>query len=353
MRLTILQVITDTDRRGAQVFALDLERGLRRRGHEVTTVALAPGSDAANPLEVLSLGKSRRGFRTLAVLRRRIERADVVVAHGSTTLYACALTSLGSGTPFVYRQISDSLYWAPTRWRRARVRTFLSRPHTVVALWDGAAQVLRESFGVSPSRLVVIPNAVDPDRVQAPDQPAPRPLRSRLSLLAVSALVPEKGIDDLLGAIDGLAVDLVVVGDGPDRRRLEEQGSQLQTATVSFAGWQSTIAHYYSDADLLVFPSRGGDSMPAVLIEAGLHGMPAITTETGACSQIVVDGVTGFVVPVQDLLALRSAVETLLTDHQCLRRLGEKAAAHCRTHFSIDVVARKWEQVLLAAAGIT
>src|SRR5256885_421281 len=138
---SVLQVVTDTDRRGAQIFASDLEAALRNQGRKVTTVALAPGH--AGGIDVPVLGPAPRRLVTLRTLRRAICHADVVIAHGSTTLPACAIASAGTGTPFVYRQISDSLFWADTRVKRLRVRAGLSRATRVVALWDGSAEVLR------------------------------------------------------------------------------------------------------------------------------------------------------------------------------------------------------------------
>src|SRR4051794_10190147 len=131
----ILQVVTDTDRRGAQVFAEDLHAALVRRGHGVTTVALAPG--VVGGLDLEALGPRRRSVQTLRELRCAARRHEAVLAHGSTTLPMCALALVGTSVPFAYRQISDSLFWAPDRLRRLRVRIGLARAARVVALWTG------------------------------------------------------------------------------------------------------------------------------------------------------------------------------------------------------------------------
>ena len=136
----VLQVVTDNDRRGAQVFACELQRALAEPGWQIETVALAPGR--VGGLDIPTLGRSRHSLGTIRALRRKSRHADVVVAHGSTTLPVTALATFGLSCPFVYRQISDSLYWAPTRGHRARVRVGLMRAASVVALWDGAARTL-------------------------------------------------------------------------------------------------------------------------------------------------------------------------------------------------------------------
>src|SRR5689334_23828189 len=100
--MRVLQVITDTDRRGAQKFAVDLNDALDKRHVQVETVALERGSDHRG-FDVPVLGPSRTAAATLRALRAHMSRSSVVVGHGSTTLYACALASVGTGVPFVYR----------------------------------------------------------------------------------------------------------------------------------------------------------------------------------------------------------------------------------------------------------
>ena len=174
--LHILQVVTDRDRRGAQVFATDLEVGLRLAGHHVHTVALArsPFGDA---LDIDVLGPSRFARATLTALRAAARQADVVVAHGSSTLPACALGLLGTGTPFVYRQISDPEFWASTWPRRMRVAAFLRRAAGVVALAPSAADALVRHYRIARDRMDVSPNAVPADPVLSPDAVPADPVR--------------------------------------------------------------------------------------------------------------------------------------------------------------------------------
>ncbi|MEI7546468.1 MAG: LLM class flavin-dependent oxidoreductase [Actinomycetota bacterium] len=158
-RLRILQVITDTDRRGAQVFATDLGVGLDALGHDVTTVALAPGTRTP-ALAVAVLGRRARGFATLRALHRAMRDADVTVAHGSSTLLACGLAGGGRARPFVYRQISDSRFWAAAWHRRARVALYLRQPRHIVALSQSAKDTLAEYLRVQPGKVTVVPNGV-------------------------------------------------------------------------------------------------------------------------------------------------------------------------------------------------
>lgn len=353
--LRVLQVTTDDDRRGGQIFATDLEHGLRALGHDVATVGLAPG--AVGGLAVPTLGRRRRHPRTLLALRRRIIDADVVVGHGSTTLPMCAAASMGTGVPFVYRQISDSHFWANTAARRLRVRRGLRRADRVVALWAGAAEVLIRDFGVIESQVVCIPNAVPPERFEVPDVAGRRAARTALGVAPdavvvayVGALAPEKGV--------GLAIDvtrhrddvvLLIAGDGADRQTLERRAAG-RGDRVRFIGSVAQPCQVYAAADAVIFPSRGGDSMPATLIEAGMMGLPVIATSVAAVPEVVQDDRTGLVIPPEDDVALRAALDRVCDDPELRVALGREARRLCIERFSIDVVSSAWADVLLATA---
>lgn len=358
--MRILQVITDTDRRGAQVFATDLAPALAALGHRVDTVALAPGAQGS-PLPVETLGSTRLGVATLRALRTRAAAVDVVVAHGSSTLPACAVATFAARTPFVYRQISDSLFWAPTAARRARVRASLSRARRVVTLSDAQADVLVAHFGVRRARIDVVPNGVPGGRfpeVTPADRDAARAALGLASdavvVLCVSALVPEKGVDlvlDAAAALDDARVTVIVAGDGPERTRLDALADERLGVRARLLGPLADPVPAYAAADLVVLASRGGDSMPAALIEAALCGLPAVVTPIGAIAEVVEDGITGLVVPVDDPGALRAALADLVAHPARRQALGHAARQRALARYEIGVVAAGWEAALLAATG--
>lgn len=353
----ILQVVTDTDRRGAQVFATDLHDAFVRRGKRVRTVALAPG--AIGGLDLPTLGTRRISLATLRALRREALTHSVVLAHGSSTLPACALGLAVTKAPFVYRQISDSRFWASSATRQLRVRLGLARAAAVVALWDGSARTVHDMFRVPESKVHVVPNGVVSARF-APAAPLERAQARRelgiphdASVVAfVGALAPEKGPDDAVDAVAMLdGVHLLVVGDGPERTRLEQRADERAPGRVHFTGSLGDPRVGYSAADVVVLPSRGGDSMPATLIEAGLMGIPTVSTPVEGIPTIVLDGSTGRIVPIADIDAVAAACAQLLGDAGLRARYGAAAIEHCHTHFDIDVVADRWLTVVDGLTG--
>ncbi|MEA2685642.1 MAG: hypothetical protein QOE93_837 [Actinomycetota bacterium] len=350
----ILQLITDRDRRGAQVFALDLAAGLRALGSSVETVALGPGTHG-DLLQVRALGDRRLGFRTLQELRRTARRYDVVVAHGSSTLPASALALIGKGVPIVYRQISDPEFWAASWPRRLRVATCLRRMKAIVALSaDTSTTVKRHYWLRARPAVTVIPNAVPDERFRRPTLDERTEARRSLGLpadceaiLFIGALTPEKGVDDAITASAELpSTVLLVVGDGPQRQELEALASRRMPGRSFFVGSLEDPRAAYWSADLLVFPSRGGDSMPAVLIEAGLCGLASVTTDVGAIADVVDHGGTGLVLPPGDTDAIASAVAKLMGDPARRSAMGAAAAARCSARFTIAHTAPEWLDLL-------
>jgi len=356
--LRVLQVITHPARRGAQLFAIDLGDALRRRGIEVRTVALGPAEEA-NGIDVPVLGSRRIAWSTVSALRREIARADVAVAHGGQALPACALATAATRKPFVYRQIGDSLFWASTTARRLRVRAGLARAARVVALWEGAASTLQEHFGVHTDRLRVIPNGVVAERF-APVEPSQRAQErsahsldaQTFTLVYAGALVAEKGVDIAIEAVGRCPNgQLLVAGVGPAEASLRALAARVAPGRVAFAGAIEDPRSAYAAGDAAVLASRGGDSMPAMLIEAGLMELPAIATPVEAIPEIVLPGSTGELVPLDDTDALTLAIDALASRPDRTAALGRAARAHCLRRFAIDPVAAAWEKVLRDVVG--
>lgn len=102
----------------------------------------------------------------------------------------------------------------------------------------------------------------------------------------------------------------------------------------------------YHAADLIVLPSRGGDSMPATLIEAGFCALHAVATPIGSITDVVTDGVTGTTVPNADSDKLRSSIARSAIEHGLAAVHGEAARKECLDDFEMEAVARRFEEIL-------
>ena len=355
-RPRVLHVITDPRRRGAQNLARDLDRELRRRGQASALRALAPHPDAAAPpgaARTAVLGPGRLHPRTLRALRAAARTADVVVAHGSSTLAACALALAGTRTPFVYVSIGDPRHWTASPARRLRTGALLHRAAAVTALSDEARTVLIERFRLSGALVRTIPNGRAAERYPpARDAADRRAARAALGLPAdgllvawVGAISPEKRLDLALDVIGRLPdVRLAVAGDGPLRAVLERRDD---AARAHFLGDLADPAPLYRAADALLLTSDS-EGVPGVLIEAGLAGLPAVATDVGWVRSAVKDGVTGALAPPGDPAALAEALAKVLAGDRLA--LGAAARTHTLAAFDLAVVADAW-QALLTEVG--
>ena len=348
----ILQVITDNNLRGGQVFAADLHVALEAMGESIRTVALSPGS-GDRILDFDVLGPSRRHVKTLQALRREMGRSSVVVGHGSTTLPMCTMAGRGLATPFVYRQISEQRFWVNTPGRRFRTGLGLRAADHVTALWQGAADVLISDFGVSPDDITIIPNGVPATR--CPPITSEQRLEAqtrfgldpgRPTLLSLGAFAREKGVDVLVEAMRSPELaswQLLLVGAGPERQHLERRAGKAPAGSVIIHGPVSSGQEAIAAADVIGLTSRGGDSMPAVLIEAGMMGIPAVATPVEGIVDIVIEGRTGKLVPLDDPAATAHAARFV---EERAEAFGSAAREHCSTNFEIASVAKRWLEVL-------
>jgi len=164
-------------------------------------------------------------------------------------------------------------------------------------------------------RMTVIPNGVDLP------MPAETSSAGQGPLVCVARLVTAKGIDDLLIAMRQLPGQrLVLVGDGPDRPRLEEASRGLN---VHFTGAVAPVkvAALLRQASCLVLPSHT-EAFPNAILEAMAFGLPVVATRVGGVVDLVVDGQTGLLVPPRSPMALSDALRTMLHDPDLRRRMG-------------------------------
>ncbi len=346
----VLLVATQNQRRGAESFAHLLGTCLRQRGWNAQTVAL---SAASHPpfLPIDALGRRPLGLATLRRLRRRMATADVVVAHGSKTLPATFLAGAGLAVPVVYQNIGDPLYWAGTRSRHWRVSRMLARAAAVAALTEQSAHVLHTRFGVSNERIRVVRNARDGDTFFPASPTEKVAARRRLGLpqsvllvTCVGALSEEKRMDVAIRAVATLPddVQLVLAGDGPLRSQLAVLADEVAPGRVTFLGQVDDVPTVLHATDVVALTSAS-EGVPGVLIEAGLSGLPVVSSDVGFVRDVVVPGRSGHLVPVGDVDAL---VRALLSAARDANSLGALARQHCLERFELEHVIDAWARLL-------
>jgi glycosyltransferase involved in cell wall biosynthesis len=102
--------------------------------------------------------------------------------------------------------------------------------------------------------------------------------------------------------------------------------------------------------DVFALPSYANEGVPQALVQAMLVGLPCVTTPVGSISELAMNDQTALVVPPQDVPALRSALQTLVTDSQLRQRLGAAARRHCEQTMSVERMLDRMEVIYREAA---
>ncbi|AIY17028.1 glycosyltransferase family 4 protein [Pimelobacter simplex] len=356
--MRVVQLITQ-ERGGPVDHAVDVAAELARRGHESHLVG-PPGAvlDRASGLGVrvhpAAMGGKRdlRGARAIARTLRTIA-PDVVHLQDRRAGLVGRLLAGRAAVPTVYtlHGVPDSLaplvpgnlaVTAPRRGDRAAYlwaeRVLASRPRTAVATPCAAlARYAREQVGAPAERVHVVPNGVAGSWLDAAPAPRTVPASGRVRAVWVGLLQPVKRVDDLVRATARVPdLELVLVGDGPERARVEAAVAATGTGDrVRLAGYLPDPAPVLRDADLFVL-SSAAEASPMALLQAMACGVPPVATSVGGVPEVVRDGVDGLLVRPGDDEQWVAALGALVADAPRRRALGTAARARVAGHHRID-----------------
>jgi glycosyltransferase involved in cell wall biosynthesis len=160
-----------------------------------------------------------------------------------------------------------------------------------------------------------------------------------LTIGVFGRLSHEKGHQVLIRAVerivrDGSPLQVLIVGDGPERGTLESLVQQLNIQEYfRFVGYQANMAEWYNKIQLLVIPSLT-EGLPNVLLEAMAAEIPAVATSVGAVPQVITHDENGWLIPAGDPDALAATLMRILQAPELIRKAGENARASLHPRFS-------------------
>lgn len=205
------------------------------------------------------------------------------------------------------------------------------------------------------SRMVRLAPPVDPDRFR------PTPAPERPTVVAAGRMVRQKGFDTLLAAWELMLRDwtgplpqLVLIGDGPQRRRLGDQACRLPAGTVRFTGPvpHSAVPALLARAHVFALPVRtrwaglNPEGLGLVFAEAAACGVAVLAGASGGTADTVISGETGQLLDPDDPAVWAEAIGGLLNDPDGARRMGQRGRAHIVERFAPAQCAAVLEQVL-------
>jgi glycosyltransferase involved in cell wall biosynthesis len=176
----------------------------------------------------------------------------------------------------------------------------------------------------------LIANFTNPAAAAVP-APPPSPL-----VLFFGRLVEEKGAALLIEAMQGVAADCLIVGDGPEKAALQAQAARLGTARVAFAGHQprAELERLLGRASMVVVPSVWHENNPFSILEAFAQGVPVVAARIGGIPELVREGETGLLFRPGDAADLRRRIDWLLAHPREGRTMATNARRRLARDFS-------------------
>lgn len=304
------------------------------------------------------LAARRRGIPAVVTVRDYwpvCYRSDLL--HTRETLALCPGCSRAAGVQHGRPRIGVSGLAGITagvylRGNMARKVEALAAADAVIAVSSVIARdLLERAPALARTRLEVIPNPLNVAAVRR-HAATPRPLSEPYALYA-GKLAVNKGTDHLVDVIQQADLDwpLVIAGDGPDRPAIEAAAREANR-DVRFLGWldQARTAAWIAHAGMLIFPSRGPESLSRVLLEASALGVPIAAMNTGGTADIVEDEITGLL---SDTAAeLAEDVRRIRHGEVLRQRLGAAAANRAAEKFDAAAVVSRIEGLYRELAGV-
>ena len=168
-------------------------------------------------------------------------------------------------------------------------------------------------------------------------------------VITVTRMTRQKGIPTLLAAAARVhavrpEIRFVLVGgwETEGRHAISQAEIERHHPYVQATGSRSDVPGLLRMADIFAFPTMYREGVPRVVLEAGLAGLPIVTTDMPGCNAVVRDGWSGLIVPPRDPARLADAILGLLGDPVRRRALGRQARSHVKRQFGLDLVVDRY-----------
>lgn len=358
MRLTYL--VRGKDIAGGEIVCLQQMRASRERGHDVCLLVPDEGStaDAARregfEVEVFPLKRTFH-FHRAVQFALWLKKRHIDLVHTHTTLEGMVLSRLGAwlaGVPIICHHHLEHTYNTNSiiRFLQRLADNFTGLSAINLAVSEDTRKSLISS-GNCADKISVLPNGVSLSTRSNGHYPVD--IQQTLSIPAdavivgcVARLSPIKGQEDLIRAIKRISsqvesAHLILIGadiatGGQYQQTLAHLAAGLGIAEkVHFTGYRPDASQLIDHFDIFVLPSYR-EAMPMSILEAMAAAKPVIATHVNGVPEVVIDGVTGILVPPGDPETLADAILRLLHDPDLARRMGAAGRARVEEHFNLD-----------------
>lgn len=362
--MKILQLVTERQYRGAQVFAAELSNMLVANGHEVYFVGLYIFKE--NILEVKGANNidlnGKRSVLDISLLKKLVSlikkvKPDIVQANGSDTLkYAVLAKYFCPGIKIVYRNISMVSAWSKQGSLKRKLNRFLfSKVSRVTSVGREAMEDLVSTYGFPLERTKVIHRgipALEYDHQQA-RQTLANEFRFSASdpvLMHIGQFSPEKNHPFLVEVMEKVIAKnpnarLLFIGEGKRHQEVVNLVQHQQLGNnIFFAGYRKNVQEMLAGADIFVLGSTI-EGVPGVILEAGMQKVPAVAVQVGGIGEVVKNEATGILLPAHDVPVFAEAVNRLISEPATRKTFGENAYSFVKNNYSLQRCVQQFEEL--------
>ena len=270
----------------------------------------------------------------------KTRKSDVVYLFGRLRTLLWAVAARRAGVRCIIGAERSSAA-TTTDWISRRIDSFFVDGYITNSMC--AAGNLSQRIGIWPDRVFTVFNGIDEDAPPGEAPPGGDP--GKPSILCVANIIPLKGHIQLLRAAQRLKerypdIRVVLAGNDFMRGRLFEQArKEGLEGLYTWLGFVNDVRGYLARADVFVLPSLVREGMPTTILEAMQAGLPVVASRVGGTEELVEDGVTGFLVPPSDPVALADRIRRVLEDPALARSMGDNARSHVQKNHSMQSMA--------------
>lgn len=349
---------------GGERWIIDVCSFLKRRGHEVTLICQpqSPVSDECLRLNIIRKElKMRADFGLISSIKLqrflRKVRADVICVNMGKELriawFALLLDRLfgdGRRPVLIHRKA------VPGSIKDKFINRLIynSRVDGIVVNSRYVYEGIKMTRWLDLSKVSIIHNGIDMDRfASAPDSQIREKLgisRSSFVISVVGRLIRWKNVDKVITAFSSIVKEdssaaLLIAGTGEEEERLKSRALSLNLEnSVFFLGFRKDVEKVYAASDLVIVFSRR-ESFGYATAEAMGAGIPVVCSDSGSNRELVVDGVTGLVIPQDDIKGLIRAVLFLMKNRKIAREMGKRGRERVMRYFTAQKMAREYESL--------
>jgi L-malate glycosyltransferase len=365
-RITVMLTINKMIIGGAEQQFLELVRGLDKTRFKIVVVTLNPGGDLEPEvknipgIEYICLDrKGKFNFFTLFTILRllREKRVDVIQPFLTPATFFTLVPAVINRTPVKIITERGNKRSKPGLGYMVYLRTedFFTRFADCVIPNSESGKSYLIKRGITPGRIRVIYNGINTNRL-TPDPDKVARIRAGMDILAggkvvgISAsLTPNKDHVTFLKAARLVTqvnprVKFAILGDGPLGPMLQNMARESGIeSNVIFLGNQTEVGSYLSTFDIVCLCSAEPEGCSNAILEAMALSKPVIATNTGGNSELVTDGETGLIVPVQDPERLAGAILSCLQQPEKALGMGQRGRAMIMSRFSLTRMVKDYE----------